>query len=285
MKDNNKKTEKKQVEKYRYYFVVAYPEHFNNTNNPQDICDYLSLRGVDCVVSTLHDKDVYDKDIIEKDKDGNIIFDVKKGQPKKPHFHVLLYWKNQKTKNKAKEFCKLYNLFYLDKDFVVSSQKGCIQYCIHLKNDNKHKYEILPISNYLSETQIREIIYGSMSKADTLKAIFQILRTQKIKHYHIALTFLLENNVEYVDFFVKNQGLFNNYFRSVQTYYYEFVQNEKLEKQYQYMCNDYANIITDFTHKHDELQNMQHELQQALIDVSYNKNIYENFIENNKKSS
>lgn len=226
MANNNTKSEKKKENKFQYYFAIAYPEHFKDTTSSKDIVDYYSGLDVKVVVSCLHDRD--------KKPDGG---------DKKSHFHVLLYWKNSKAYKKACEFCKLYNLFYLDKDFVVkTSYKDCIKYMMHIEQLEKAQYSEFPVSNYLDEYKIREIIYGGFTNVEVLQEMFKLFRKNKIYFYHIALNWLYENKVEFVSYFIKYQSVFNNYFASHKKYYDLIVRDENEQAKYHKMYDDYDRI-------------------------------------------
>ena len=71
----------KNVKKRNWAFVL-YPE-----SAPKDWREQLAKSGIQCAVSPLHDKDL--------DPTGN---------PKKPHYHVILVYGNPTTYNNVKGF-------------------------------------------------------------------------------------------------------------------------------------------------------------------------------------
>lgn len=80
--------EKKQ--KVRNFAVIVYPD---STTLKSEWRENIERLGHKAIISPIHDKDVYDKDIT--DSDGNITH--KKGDLKKPHYHVCVFRENATT--------------------------------------------------------------------------------------------------------------------------------------------------------------------------------------------
>lgn len=77
-------------QKVRNFAVIVYPD---STTLKADWRENIERLGHKAIISPIHDKDVYDKDII--DGDGNIKH--KKGDLKKPHYHVCVFRENATT--------------------------------------------------------------------------------------------------------------------------------------------------------------------------------------------
>lgn len=107
--------EKSATKRTRNFACVVYPE-----SAPADWKEILSSCFVPCFISPLHDKDVNPT-----------------GEPKKPHYHVLLTFDNVKTKDQAKEiFDKIGGVG----DEIVQSLRGYARYLCHLDNPEKYQY-------------------------------------------------------------------------------------------------------------------------------------------------
>ena len=64
-----------------HYATLVYPE-----SAPHDWIDILEEQHIQALISPLHDKDI--------DKEGN---------PKKPHYHIILIFESLKSPNQVKE--------------------------------------------------------------------------------------------------------------------------------------------------------------------------------------
>lgn len=99
----------------RNYATVVYPE-----SAPDNWQDILSSALVPALISPLHDKDINPT-----------------GEPKKPHYHVLISFENVKTKEQAQEIFTTINGVGCE---VVNSLRGYSRYLCHLDNPEKHQY-------------------------------------------------------------------------------------------------------------------------------------------------
>ena len=100
----------------RNFATIVYPE-----SAPENWQDILMSFCIPALISPLHDKDIDDT-----------------GEPKKPHYHVLIMFEGVKTVEQAKDVfepiggvgCK-----------VVQSVRGYARYLCHLDNPEKAQYE------------------------------------------------------------------------------------------------------------------------------------------------
>ena len=108
----------------RAWCMVLYPEDDSHVQ----CIELLQTKGVSfaCI---LHDKDVW-----EKDESPNHVA----GEPKKPHWHVVLYVKNPRYRNSlAEEFGIKPN--YLE---VCRSRDSALLYLVHDGYPDKYQYDI-----------------------------------------------------------------------------------------------------------------------------------------------
>lgn len=100
----------------RNFATVVYPE-----SAPEDWKDILARHCVPAFISPLHDKDVNPT-----------------GEPKKPHYHVVIMFEGKKTLAQAKEVFDTINGVGCE---VVKSLRGYARYLCHLDNPEKAQYE------------------------------------------------------------------------------------------------------------------------------------------------
>lgn len=177
----NKEKEKEAKKKYdekragtrtRNYATVVYPE-----SAPKNWMEIVSDLKVETIISPLHDSDVNPT-----------------GEPKKPHYHVMIMWESVKTKEQAMEIFKSFGGVGCE---AVNSVRGMARYFCHLDNPEKFQY---PEENVIT--------YGG---ADYFKLIG--LAVDKYKAIREMIEFCIENSiVEYSDLMeycmLNNEGWF-----------------------------------------------------------------------------
>lgn len=177
----NKEKEKEAKKKYdekragtrtRNYATVVYPE-----SAPKNWMEIVSDLKVETIISPLHDSDANPT-----------------GEPKKPHYHVMIMWESVKTKEQAMEIFKSFGGVGCE---PVNSVRGMARYFCHLDNPEKFQY---PEENVIT--------YGG---ADYFKLIG--LAVDKYKAIREMIEFCIENSiVEYSDLMeycmLNNEGWF-----------------------------------------------------------------------------
>lgn len=126
------KTQKKET-RTRNWTIVVYPD--SAPNNWRDIIDEWHIEWVE---SPLHDKDV--------NADG---------EPKKPHWHILLMFSSVKSYDQVLSLCQEVNC-PIPKQ--VHNTKALVRYMAHLDNPDKAQYDITGI-----------VAHGGVDVADLLK--------------------------------------------------------------------------------------------------------------------
>ena len=111
-----KKQSNSGVKRTRNYVTVVYPD-----SAPENWQRILSEQFIPCFISPLHDKDVNPN-----------------GEPKKPHYHVMLMFDSVKTEEQAKEVFNMIGGVGLE---VVKSLRGYARYLCHLDNPEKAQYD------------------------------------------------------------------------------------------------------------------------------------------------
>lgn len=106
----------KAVSRTRNYATIVYPE-----SAPDNWRDILSDFHVPSFISPLHDKDINPD-----------------GEPKKPHYHVLLAWEGPKTLEQAKAVVSKFGGVGCE---PINSLRGYARYLCHLDNPEKYQYD------------------------------------------------------------------------------------------------------------------------------------------------
>lgn len=150
--------------KSRYWAFIVYPESVRE--NWENI---LEEKGMIFCISPLHDKDIDPT-----------------GEPKKPHYHVLIEYTGPKTyKSVKEEICDEIGATIPKK---VESIRGYYRYLIHADNPDKAQYNIEDIKHYngfkveLTTTEITLI----------KKKICNIINTINVKEYKDLLDYFDE---------------------------------------------------------------------------------------------
>lgn len=100
----------------RNYACVVYPE-----SAPSNWQEIVSNAKIPVFISPLHDKDINPT-----------------GEPKKPHYHVMVMYETVKTKEQAEDFFKTIGGVGCE---VVNSVRGYARYLKHLDNPEKFQYQ------------------------------------------------------------------------------------------------------------------------------------------------
>ena len=109
-------TEKKTDTRARNYATIVYPE-----SAPSDWQDILSKQFIPAFISPLHDKDINPT-----------------GEPKKPHYHVILMFEGKKS---IEQVTQIFNLIGGVGCEKVNSIRGYARYLCHLDNPEKAQYD------------------------------------------------------------------------------------------------------------------------------------------------
>lgn len=144
--------------KKRNWAFVLYPD-----SAPTDWRDKLRLSGLMSAVSPYHDKDV--------DPDGN---------PKKPHYHVIVVYNGPTTPKAVGTFSSSLNATI---PIPLESVRGMYRYFTHKDNPEKHQYAASDISVY-NGFNIDALIELTKLELDELKdSVIQFILDNDIFEY------------------------------------------------------------------------------------------------------
>lgn len=174
--------------KKRYWAFVLYPE-----SAPIDWLEKLQLKGVSCAISPLHDKDINPT-----------------GEPKKPHYHIVLAYGNPTTYNNVKALTEELNCPI---PIPLESCRGYYRYLTHKDNPEKYQYDEKDIQT-LNAFDVTNILTNSeiaMLKIEIQK----LIRENKIVEYADLMNILLDSELyELWNVASNNTVFFDRYIQS-----------------------------------------------------------------------
>lgn len=177
-------------QKGRYWACVCYPESL-----PTNWLEILQNSGLALAISPLHDKDVNPT-----------------GEPKKPHYHLLLCYDGPTTYNNVKTLCVSLNATIPIK---IESPRGMYRYHIHLDNPDKAQYDDRKriLMNGLDPAN-----FNGLTETEEFKIkceLLQLIRDNKIYEYSNLINYLRALELkEYLKVAMKNTLFFNSYLNS-----------------------------------------------------------------------
>lgn len=155
----------------RNWATIVYPESaYDNW------IDKLSDLHVPALVSPLHDSDLDPT-----------------GEPKKPHFHVLLMFEGVKTPDQVKDMIKEFGGVGCE---FVNSIRGYARYLCHLDNPDKARYNEDRVLS-LSGADFVSTINLASDKYTTLREITQYARMNQIYSYADLFDYCAEYNASW----------------------------------------------------------------------------------------
>ena len=119
-------TQKATDTRTRNFATVVYPE-----SAPENWKEILFSHCVPAFISPLHDKDVNPT-----------------GEPKKPHYHVMLMFEGKKSLTQVEEIFKTIEGVGCE---VVKSVRGYARYLCHLDNPEKYQYDVSEVTCLASD--------------------------------------------------------------------------------------------------------------------------------------
>lgn len=180
----------KQIDKKRNWAFVVYPESL-----PEEWLDILQQTGLQCAISPLHDKDT------EPD-----------GQPKKPHYHVIVCYSGPTSYNVVKG---LTNKLNGPAPIMLEQVRGMYRYHIHLDNPEKYQYDDKQ-RKMLNGFNITDYVEMTKSEVLRIKGILQtMIREADLLEYSDFMDILQDSDTpDYYDVASTNTFFFEKYISS-----------------------------------------------------------------------
>lgn len=176
--------------KKRYWAFVLYPE-----SAPEDWKDQLRKTGLQGEISPLHDKDIDPT-----------------GEPKKPHYHVILAYGNPTTFNNVKG---LTDRLGQPIPIPLDSVRGMDRYLTHMDNPDKYQYDRKDVETF-GGFNILDFVELSQSEKLALKVkVMDIVREAGITEYAELLELLRDSEMmAELETAMSNTLLFKGYIES-----------------------------------------------------------------------
>ena len=176
---------KENVKKRNWAFVL-YPE-----SAPADWREQLTKSGIQAAVSPLHDRDL--------NADG---------EPKKPHYHVILVYGNPTTYNNVKSFTN--GKLGQTVPQPLEQVRGYYRYLTHEDNPEKEQYSKSDIQ-LITGFDIRDFVEMTKSEVTRYKReLLDFIRDNNLIEYSDLLDILLDGGEATADLFevASNHTLF-----------------------------------------------------------------------------
>lgn len=189
---NEKKSRTTKDDRTRNWTFVAYPESV--LENWRDILDDEHIQWVE---SPLHDKDL--------NADG---------QPKKPHWHILLLFEGNKSFEQVKTLTEKLNATVPQK---CASAKGLVRYMAHLDNPEKVQYDRgmiighggVDVAEYLKPTSsTRYQLIGEMMdfvRDNDITELEDLAYYARVKRFEDWFPLLCDNSAYIMGEFIKSR--------------------------------------------------------------------------------
>lgn len=155
--------------RFRNFATVIYPD---SVNTPDDWLSILSDFKTPVLVSPFHDQDVNPT-----------------GEPKKPHYHVLIMFEGMKSQDQVKELFDQVGGVGLE---TVNSIRGYARYLCHLDNPDKHQYSPSDVLQF-SGADFIEIIGLPSDRYDIIGDMIDYCQAEQIYSYATLLVYARHN--------------------------------------------------------------------------------------------
>jgi hypothetical protein len=164
-------SEKKSNYRTRNFATVVYPE-----SAPKGWRNLLQETFVRCFISPLHDRDINAT-----------------GEPKKPHYHVIIMFDSIKTKEQAKEIFDLIGGVGCE---YVKSLRGYARYLCHLDNPEKAQYKTDQVLSY-NGADYPSVIGLSIDKYKSIGEMIDFCNENNIYSYSDLLMYARKNKFDW----------------------------------------------------------------------------------------
>lgn len=164
---------KDSVKRFRNFTFLIYPDCENTPENWIEVLRDIQLQFF---VSPLHDSDFNPT-----------------GEKKKSHYHVILMFDSQKTREQAQEVCDLVGGVVPPKIgardmFIVSSIRSAARYLCHLDNPEKQLYEVTKVTSiggadYMSIIDMEQDKYTALTEMEDFCEKYNITSFYLLSRY------------------------------------------------------------------------------------------------------
>lgn len=161
----------------RAWTAIVYPD---SENTPKNWLDILREQLIECLISPLHDKD--------KNPDG---------EAKKPHYHVVLSFKNPTTYERACEvFEQVGAVIPPERECRVKDFRQMARYLCHMDQPDKHRYERSEVIS-IGSIDYDTLVLSSADETDILDQIFDAMDANGLITYPMVVRFVRDFHPEW----------------------------------------------------------------------------------------
>lgn len=175
--------------RFRSFATMVYEE-----SAPEDWRNIVSELCVPCLVSPIHNRDVYEKDDPERG--------IKAGDLKKPHYHLLFMFEGMKSQEQIREMIALFGGVGIE---VVRSNRAYARYLCHLDSPNKAQYNVEDVSEY-GGADYSQYIAVKVDKHNAIREILKWCRETGTESYADLLDYAAENNDDWFSALCEGSG-------------------------------------------------------------------------------
>lgn len=195
-------TDDDEKQKIRNFAVIVYPD--SKSLNPK-WRENLQRLGHKAIISPIHDKDVYDTDVI--DDNGNIKY--KKGDLKKPHYHICVFRANATTLKSCKKTMKANIDSSIDWIEVLrGTPNASYDYMSHKNAPDKHQYnqeEVVCLNGFNPIDYVKQ---SRSEKINLTKEIYIYIENNEIEEFSDLIQMLIMEEKEELLEYVSNRAFF-----------------------------------------------------------------------------
>lgn len=159
--------------RYRNFATVVYPDSENTPEHWQSILEEFKTP---ILISPYHDQD------------KNVT-----GEPKKPHYHVLIFFEGMKSPDQVKELFDQIGGVGLE---IVNSLRGYARYLCHLDNPDKYQYSPSDVRQ-LSGADFFEIISLPTDRYGLIGEMIDYCQAEMVFSYAALLVYARQNREDW----------------------------------------------------------------------------------------
>ena len=159
--------------------------------------DILASMHIDAFVSPYHDKDI-----------------TATGEPKKPHYHIILMFSSVKSYDQAKEI--FLELGAVGCEFVQSLRAYC-RYLCHLDNPEKYRYNTSDVVTF-GGVDYLSICSSASDKFVIIRQILQFIEENDIRFFNDLALYASSENEEWFRVLCDSNTMFISQYLKSRTY-------------------------------------------------------------------
>ena len=181
-KSNATTTSSKSVQRYRNFATVVYPE-----SAPKDWKDTISKLAIPGFISPLHDKDVNPT-----------------GEPKKPHYHVLIMFDGKKSKEQVSVVFGSFGGVGCE---VVNSARGYARYLCHLDNPEKAQYSTDKVT-CLAGSDYLNTIGTSADKFKSIQEMQEFCDRYDVSSFYLLSKYAMAHRSDWAKVLIETSSIY-----------------------------------------------------------------------------